>query len=270
MFPILAADQAADGTSLPAFLVARDGVYLRKRTLLGESQTKVDRLAHLPTAQEYVEYTLPKIPADLMGRVVGFFRAVYRAQRTEALVLLTWEAGRFALHVPRQRVSGSSVKFTLADDELPAGSRLVGTIHSHGAFGAFASSIDEADEAELDGLHLVIGDLDRRAPSYSAAIAIDGQRFTVGLRLVLERPRRFVEPPADWLGRVKLLPPPRPRKRQGWLDRRADRLAPGAWLGSSDSGQSERVRRPHREGQPHGGRPRLSPRLLAHPGVYTA
>ena len=214
MFPILAADQAADGTSLPAFLVARDGVYLRKRTLLGESQTKVDRLAHLPTAQEYVEYTLPKIPADLMGRVVGFFRAVYRAQRTEALVLLTWEAGRFALHVPRQRVSGSSVKFTLADDELPAGSRLVGTIHSHGAFGAFASSIDEADEAELDGLHLVIGDLDRRAPSYSAAIAIDGQRFTVGLRLVLERPRRFVEPPADWLGRVKLLPPPRPRKRK--------------------------------------------------------
>jgi hypothetical protein len=89
----------------------------------------------------------------------------------------------------------------------------VGTIHSHGAFAAFASSIDEADEASLDGLHLVVGDLDRRAPSYSAAIAIDGQRFTVGLRLVLERPRRFVEPPADWLGRVKLLPPARPRKR---------------------------------------------------------
>jgi hypothetical protein len=89
----------------------------------------------------------------------------------------------------------------------------VGTIHSHGAFAAFASSIDEADEASLDGLHLVVGDLDRRAPSYAAAIAIDGQRFTVGLRLVLERPRRFVEPPADWLGRVKLLPPPRPKKR---------------------------------------------------------
>ena len=62
MFPILAADQAADGLSLPAFLVARDGVYLRKRTLLGESQTKVDRLAHLPTAEEYVEYALPRSP----------------------------------------------------------------------------------------------------------------------------------------------------------------------------------------------------------------
>jgi PRTRC genetic system protein A len=213
MFPILVAGAAANGATLPAFVVARDGVYLRKQTLLGESQTKVERVAHLPAAEEYVEYALPKVPADLMARVVGFFRAVYRLHRSEALVLLVWENASFAVHVPRQRVSGSSVKFTLAEDELPTGSRLVGTIHSHGAFGAFASSIDEADEAELDGLHLVVGDLDRRRPSYSAAIAVDGHRFEASLRLVLERPRRLVEPPTNWLERVKLLPPPRPKKR---------------------------------------------------------
>jgi len=213
MFPILVAGTSADGAALPAFVVARDGVYLRKQTLLGESQTKVERIAHLPMEEEYVDYTLPKVPADLMARVVGFFRAVYRLHRSEALVLLVWENASFAIHVPAQRVSGSSVKFTLSEDELPVGSRLAGTIHSHGAFGAFASSIDEADEAELDGLHLVVGDLDRRRPSYSAAIAVDGHRFEASLKLVLERPRRLVEPPADWLGRVKLLPPPRPKKR---------------------------------------------------------
>ena len=215
MFPILVAGAVADGATFPAFLVARDGVYLRKQTLLGESQTKVERIAHLPSEDEYVEYALPKVPADLMGRVVGFFRAVYRLQRTEALVLLLWEDAAFTVHVPAQRVSGSSVKFTLSEDQLPAGSRLVGTIHSHGAFGAFASSIDEADEADLDGLHLVVGDLGRRRPSYSAAIAIDGHRFEAGLKLVLERPRRLVEPPDDWLGRVKLLPPPRPKRSKG-------------------------------------------------------
>ena len=213
MFPVLIAGSPADGAILPAFVVARDGVYLRKQTLLGESQTKVERVAHLPVAEEYVEYALPKVPADLMARVVGFFRAVYRLRRTEALVLLLWEDGQFAVHVPAQRVSGSSVKFTLAEDELPAPARLVGTIHSHGAFGAFASSIDETDEAELDGLHLVVGDLDRRRPSYSAAIAVDGHRFEASLKLVLERPRRLVEPPTEWLERVKLLPPPRPKKR---------------------------------------------------------
>ncbi len=213
MFPILVAGTPADGATLPAFLVARDGVYLRKRTLLGESQTKVGRIAHLPDAEEYVEYALPQIPADLMGRVVGFFRAVYRAQRTEALVLLLWEGGHFSVAVPPQRVSAASVKFTLAEDDLPASSRLVGTIHSHGAFGAFASSIDEADEAALDGLHLVVGDLDRRRPSYSAAIVVDGHRFRADLKLVAERPGRLVEPQDDWLKLVKLLPPPRPAKR---------------------------------------------------------
>jgi hypothetical protein len=213
MFPILVAGAMADGATFPAFVVAHDGVYLRKQTLLGESQTKVERVAHLPVEDEYLDYALPRVPADLMGRVVGFFRAVYRLHRTEALVLLLWEDAALSVHVPTQRVSGSSVKFTLAEDELPIGSRLAGTIHSHGAFGAFASSIDEADEAELDGLHLVVGDLNRRRPSYSAAIAVDGHRFEASLKLVLERPRRFVEPPAEWLGRVKLLPPPRPKKR---------------------------------------------------------
>ena len=33
--------------------------------------------------------------------------------------------------------------------------------------------------------------------------------------IVLERPRRLVEPPEDWLQRVKLLPPPRPSKDKG-------------------------------------------------------
>ncbi len=147
-----------------------------------------------------------------MTRVVGFFRAIYRRQRTEALVLLLWAGEGFDLFVPAQRVSPASVSHTLDEAELPAGSRVVGSIHSHGAFGARASSIDEDDEAEFDGLHVVVGDFDRGRPSYSAAIAVDGHRFAVRTNVVLERPRRLVEPPEDWLRRVQRLPPPRPSK----------------------------------------------------------
>ncbi len=215
MFPILAAGSQTELVGLPLFVVARDGLYLRKRTLLGLSQTKVEGAAHLPLEREYLDYALPAIPADLMGRVVGFFRAVYRQQRTEALVLLLWEGGRFAIHVPGQKVTAASVRFSVAEAELPAGSRLVGTIHSHGAFGAGASSIDEDDEAELDGLHVVVGDFDRRRQTYSAALVVDGRRFDVRLRNVLERPRRLIEPPEDWLRRVTLLLPPRPSKAKG-------------------------------------------------------
>ena len=52
MFPILAAGSpAVDRHALPAFVVAHDGLYLRKRSLLGLSQTKVERVAHLPAGR---------------------------------------------------------------------------------------------------------------------------------------------------------------------------------------------------------------------------
>ncbi|HEX7951272.1 MAG TPA: hypothetical protein VF494_13050 [Candidatus Limnocylindrales bacterium] len=209
MFPILEAGPSLETASLPAFVVARDGLYLRKRSLLGLSQTKVGRVAHLPEGREFVDYALPKVQADLMARAVGFFRAVYRLHRTEAAVLLLWRDGSFDLAVPDQKVSSVSVKFDLSDGDLPAGSRLVGTMHSHGGFTAYASSTDEDDEAELDGLHVVVGDFDRRRLGYSAAIVVDGIRFTLKTGQLIERPRRLVEPPDDWLGKVKLAPPPR-------------------------------------------------------------
>jgi hypothetical protein len=208
MFPILEAGPSLDQTSLPAFVVARDGLYLRKRSLLGLSQTKVGRIAHLPEGREFVDYVLPKVPADLMARAVGFFRAVYRLHRTEAAVLLVWLDAGFDLVVPVQKVSSVSVKFDLSDGDVPSGGRLVGTIHSHGGFGAYASSTDEDDEAELDGLHVVVGDFDRRRLGYSAAIVVDGTRFPLKTALLIERPRRLAEPPDAWLRKVKLAPPP--------------------------------------------------------------
>jgi len=45
------------------------------------------------------------------------------------------------------------------------------------------------------------------AVGVAAAIAVDGQRFDVRPNVVLERPRRLIEPPDDWLRRGK--PPPR-------------------------------------------------------------
>jgi len=207
MFPILEAGSSLERAKLPAFVVARDGLYLRKRSLLGLSQTKVGRIAHLPEGREFVDYTLPKVPSDLMARAVGFFRAVYRLHRTEAAVLLVWLDAGFDLVVPAQKVSSVSVRFDLADGDVPSGSRLVGSIHSHGGFSAYASSIDEDDEAELDGLHVVVGDFDRRRLGYSAAIVVDGIRFHLKTGQLIERPRRLAEPPDEWLQKVKLAPP---------------------------------------------------------------
>ncbi|MHB8958339.1 MAG: Mov34/MPN/PAD-1 family protein [Candidatus Limnocylindrales bacterium] len=209
MFPILEAGAPLDGATLPAFLVARDGLYLRKRSLLGLSQTRAGRVAHLPEGSEFVDYALPPVPADLVARAAGLFRAVWRARKTEAAVLLLWRDGSFDLAVPRQRVTSVTVKFDIAREDLPRGSRLVGTMHSHGAYGAFASSTDEDDEAGLDGLHVVVGDLDRRTIGYAAAVVVDGTRFRLPVGRLIERPRRLVEPPDGWVAKVRVAPPPR-------------------------------------------------------------
>ena len=223
MFPIIAAGSDLDGAALPAFVVASNGLYLRKHSLLGVSQTKVGRIAHLPAGKEFVDYALPRVPADLMARVVGFFRAVYRLHRTEAAVLLVWRDGVFDLVVPAQKVTSVSVSFDLRDGDVPPGWRVVGSMHSHGAYGAYASTTDEDDEAELDGLHVVVGEIDKHRIGYAAAVVVDGVRFELKASRLFERPRRFVEPPEDWLGRVTVAPPPRRPKGKPstaeWLNR---------------------------------------------------
>ncbi len=229
LFPIVAVDEsAAENCSLPAFVVARDGLYLRKRSLLGLSQVQVNGVTHLPPAREYLEYALPKVPAALVGQVVGFFRAIWSRQKSEALALLTWDGSAFGLMVPEQRAGAASVKHRLEATEVPPGTHLVGSIHSHGALGAGASLTDEADEADFDGIHVVVGDVDERRPSYSAAIVIDGRRFGCRTSLVFGRPRRFIDPPPDWLERVKPIETA-PKKGKGDGRAKADRYATPSW-----------------------------------------
>ena len=230
LFPIVAADEsAAQNVALPAFLVARDGLYLRKRSLLGLSQVQVEGVAHLPPAREYLEYALPKLPAALVGQVVGFFRAVWARQRTEALALLSWDGSAFGLIVPEQRAGVASVRHRLESTEIPSGITLVGSIHSHGALGAGASLTDEDDEADFDGLHVVVGDIDQRRPSYSAAIVVDGRRFGCRTSLVLARPRRFPTPPVEWLLRVKQIQPATSRKAKTNGHARAEESSSPPW-----------------------------------------
>ena len=215
------------------------------------SQTKVGRIAHLPAGSEFVDYALPKVPADLMARVVGFFRAVYRLHRTEAAVLLVWRDGVFDLVVPPQKVTSVSVAFDVRDGDVPPGWRVVGSMHSHGAYGAYASTTDEDDEAELDGLHVVVGDLDRRRTGYAAAVVVDGVRFALKAGSLFERPRRFVEPPADWLARVTVAPPPRrPKGTPSMADVRRSRVPARGRHRAGQAGRSSTPPSPKRAGSP--------------------
>jgi hypothetical protein len=91
--------------------------------------------------------------------------------------VLVWRDGCSTSSYCRQKVTSVSVSFDVRPGDVPPGWRVVGSMHSHGAFRAYASTTDEDDEAELDGLHVVVGDLGGRSIGYAAAVVVDGVRF---------------------------------------------------------------------------------------------
>ena len=161
----------------------------------------------------------PKVPAELLARIVGFFRTIARRHGAEAVVLLACDEsdGRVVPIVPPQIAtvgwgwSGEPYPVGLHYEIPPSpgpGLKLFGDIHSHAFEPAYASSVDVADETHWPGVHVVAGRLHRDPPEWHAACVVDGCRFKVGPEAVLELGEadggssRF-DP--EWLDRVRVV-----------------------------------------------------------------
>jgi hypothetical protein len=127
---------------------------------------------------------------------------VYETHKSEALVLLTHDNGEWGLHVPEQSVSAARVEYT--NDEKR---RVVGSIHSHPGFSSTPSGIDEADEQDFDGIHIVTSCFQPVPGGITAFAVVNGRRFRIppeNLIEGLEWPQ--VSFPEEWLAKVKTLP----------------------------------------------------------------
>ena len=149
------------------------------------SQTKVERVAHLPASTEFVDYALPKVPADLMARVVGFFRAVYRRQRTEALVLLLWRDEGFDLVVPDQKVTPVSVSYDAR--RRRAAGRIAA---SSGRSTATAPSAPTRARSTRTTRRSSTGSTSSSATSTGASVAIRRRSSSTGIRFAVRKTGR--------------------------------------------------------------------------------
>lgn len=187
-FPVFVLE---DGVVLPEtgtyYIVARDGVWLRKETGLFTATIKVPGIGALGKVIPRAEVHLPKIPPEVMLQTLWFFRRVHRRLKTEAIVLLHYnlETGAYTLVCPEQDVSLGSIHRYDLTERVP-GYRLVGSIHSHGSMTGFHSGTDRTDEATFDGLHITIGRLDQPFFHLSCTIAINDNRFPVRPADVIE------------------------------------------------------------------------------------
>ena len=86
---------------------------------------------------------------------------------------------------------------------MPRDHMLVADIHCHCDFSAYTSFTDASDEKYRDGVHAVVGHIDREQPDFHVEISIDGTRFTMDFDQLFKgfnKRRRNV--PSEWFDQV--------------------------------------------------------------------
>ena len=199
------------------YLLARTGMYLVRNTPLFTSSVKLHGGPSelRPHSQGLDLSPRLQVPARIFDPLISFFREVgfYFGAEAAALLLFDRKRDRIAFHIPPQRAlvfvtpTGERLPCTVEYDVpvLPPRFQLIGDLHSHVGGSAYASATDRADEHHRPGLHLVVGRIFREKPEYSADFVVDGTRFRVEPRQILERPcPRRVTSPVSWLNRVRI------------------------------------------------------------------
>lgn len=160
------------------YIIAKDGIYLKKKMGIMESIAKVDKISMLKEITPTACLNIPMFPASLFAKVIEFFKAVYKMHRAEAIVLLFYnqETENFKVIPPNQKVNGGECEYERdiqIEDYV-----LLGDIHSHGSMSAFHSVTDDTDEkTDNDGLHITIGNVFADDVTISLSIITNGTRF---------------------------------------------------------------------------------------------
>ncbi|HVS35721.1 MAG TPA: Mov34/MPN/PAD-1 family protein [Gemmataceae bacterium] len=206
------------------YVLARDGLYLERRTDLYRTSTRIEGpLVGLVPHESRCELGCARVPRILSRVMLAFFEFAYRLHEGEAALVLLYHPQRrlFRWHCPEQTVEVYSsygrlyaydaIAFNLPL-ELPAGYILLGDVHSHGDLGPHPSGIDERDEAHSDGLHIIVGRIGRRGPpEYHVDFVMDRRRFHLAPEEVFEDAtcRALPRPPESWIKRIHMKRPRR-------------------------------------------------------------
>lgn len=187
----------------PCYMLGKDGYYLKKSNRLFDAVVKIASLPDFDEVAESLTWNAPKIPSKIIDESLEFFRAVHDMHRSEAIVLLALDKGVWSIVVPGQTVSPASLKY-----ECPPGANLAGTIHSHCGMGAFFSGTDTNDVANFDGVHIVLGRIDRREYEMEIGVYVNGRLFRGEPENIIEgyvKSKRDEGPPHPWLEKVTCL-----------------------------------------------------------------
>ncbi len=241
------------------YWITQTGTFLCRNHPFFESDVRTDRApralaAHAPACRS----RYPQINAAALEHVVGFFRQVFLRHGAEAIVLLYWntQRQRYRLRVPLQEAtvwestagyrSPMNVRYQTPLD-VPPHELLVGDIHSHGDLSAYASHMDQHDEVHRDGLHAVVGHVDRERPEFHVDFSVDSTRFSfrpVDFFRGFRQARRFI--PATWMDQLQIvIQRPRPSSHDAGRNHRSNGYSTSPWRLPFDPDDDPRDYRSH-------------------------
>ena len=161
------------------YIVAKEGIFIKKKLGIMDSVSPVKNISILESVQATAKMNIEKIPSILTAKIANFFRAVQEEHKSEAIVLLFYneKTKKYKAVPPSQKVSAASIEYNRS--VVIDGWTMIGDIHSHSSMSAFHSGTDQGDEESFDGLHITFGNINSKLISISASIVSNGNRVIV-------------------------------------------------------------------------------------------
>ena len=168
--------EAAQTNKPIVLLPSKDGrVYEQRRNEIGCFTAPAENVREFEDIRAEFKMALPKIPAHIFSKVMGFFKSISDELHYEVLVHILYdtEEKEYIIKVPRQRISEASVN-SETDEPYPERYIHVMDIHSHNTMPAVFSETDNDDEKETR-LYAVAGRFNRTFPEITVRAGCAGK-----------------------------------------------------------------------------------------------
>ena len=190
--------EAAQTNKPIVLLPSKDGrVYEQRRNEIGCFTAPAENVREFEDIQAEFKMALPKIPAHIFSKVMGFFKSISDELHYEVLVHILYdtEEKEYIIKVPKQRISHAAVN-SEADEPYPERYIHVMDIHSHNTMPAVFSETDNDDEKETR-LYAVAGRFDRTFPEITVRAGCAGKFIYLPPEEVFEG-NFFGDFPKEW------------------------------------------------------------------------
>lgn len=195
--------EAAQTNKPIVLLPSKDGrVYEQRTNEIGRFTAPAENIRELESITPSFESALPKIPAHIFSKIMGFFKSISDELHYEVLVHILYdtEEKEYIIKVPKQRISHVAVN-SEAEEPYPERYIHVVDFHSHNTMPAVFSETDNDDEKETR-LYAVAGRFDRTFPEITVRAGCAGKFIYLPPEEVFEG-NFFGDFPKEWKENIR-------------------------------------------------------------------